>query len=172
MTQLKPDRVPLLGLAAFLLIVGLMGLGVMKAYSGGTSASPAADLGKQEEMGEKEKKGGGGEKYLFVWAGDQARTNPDFLAVVNLDDASADYGKIITTVPLQAPGATDNEPHHVGLSRDKKALACGGLLSVLKRQKEVFSFDGSNPVALQFISAVEPPPSASTVECYANHDGG
>jgi len=172
MTKLKPDRVPLLGLAAFLLIVGLMGLGVMKAYSGGTSASPAADLGKQEEMGEKEKKGGGGEKYLFVWAGDQARTNPDFLAVVNFDEASADYGKIITTAPLPAPGATDNEPHHVGLSRDKKVLACGGLLSVLKGQKEVFFFDVSNPVAPQFISSADPPQSAITDEFYALPDGG
>ena len=46
------------------------------------------------------------EKYLFVWAGDQARKSPDFLAVVNFDEKSADYGKVITTVPLTGPGAT------------------------------------------------------------------
>jgi hypothetical protein len=33
------------------------------------------------------------EKYLFVWAGDQARTAPDFLAVVDFDPASAGYGR-------------------------------------------------------------------------------
>src|SRR5205807_8072571 len=47
------------------------------------------------------------------------------------------YGKVITTVPLPGPGATGNEPHHVGLSRDGKVLACGGLLSVLRAQKEI-----------------------------------
>src|SRR5215469_2507691 len=34
------------------------------------------------------------EKYLFVWAGDQARTNPDFLAVINFDEHSNRYGKV------------------------------------------------------------------------------
>ena len=58
------------------------------------------------------------EKYLYVWTGDQARTNADFLAVVNFDENSPNYGKVITTVPLPAPGNTWNEPHHVGLSRD------------------------------------------------------
>ena len=79
-----------------------------------------------------------GEKHLFVWAGDQARTNPDFLAVINFDEHSHDYGRVITTVPLPGPGATGNEPHHVGLSADGRVLAAGGLLSVLKGQKEVF----------------------------------
>src|SRR5438128_6238400 len=58
------------------------------------------------------------EKYLFVWAGDQARKSPDFLAVVNFDEKSADYGKVIITGPLTGTGTTWNEPHHVGLSRD------------------------------------------------------
>jgi len=31
------------------------------------------------------------EKYLYVWAGDQARDNPDFLAVINFDETSKDY---------------------------------------------------------------------------------
>jgi hypothetical protein len=113
-----------------------------------------------------------GEKYLFVWAGDQARKNPDFLAVVNFDETSADYGKLITTVPLPAPGATWNEPHHVGLSNDGKVLACGGLLSVLKGQKEVFFFDVSNPTAPKFMSSADPPQSAITDEFYPLPEGG
>ncbi|MCA1604703.1 MAG: selenium-binding family protein, partial [Acidobacteria bacterium] len=63
------------------------------------------------------------EKYLYVWTGDQARKNADFLAVVNFDESSESYGTVITTVPLPAPGDTWNEPHHVGLSRDGKVLA-------------------------------------------------
>src|SRR5438067_745861 len=102
------------------------------------------------------------EKHLFVWAGDQARINPDFLAVIDFDEHSRDYGRLITTVPLPNPGATGNEPHHVGLSADGKVLAAGGLLSVLKGQKEVFFFDVANPKAPTFLSSADPPLSAVT----------
>src|SRR5215813_6371386 len=101
-------------------------------------------------------------KYLFICAGDQARTAPDFLAVINFDRESEDYGKVIATVPFAAPDATGNEPHHIGLSSDGKIVACGGLLSVLKGQKEVFFFDVSDPNAPKFLSAADPPLSAIT----------
>lgn len=112
------------------------------------------------------------EKYLYVWAGDQARKASDFLAVVNFDESSPNYGKVITTVPLPGPGNTWNEPHHVGLSNDGKVLACGGLLSVLKGQKEVFFFDVSTPTAPKFLSAADPPQSAITDEFYPLPRGG
>ena len=84
------------------------------------------------------------DKYLFVWAGDQARTAPDFLTVVDFDERSPHYGSVITTLALPGPGASGNEPHHVGLSRDGRVLACGGLLSVLKGQSEIFFFDATH----------------------------
>jgi selenium-binding protein 1 len=112
------------------------------------------------------------EKYLFVWAGDQARTAPDFLAVVDFDESSPHYGKVIKTVPLPGAGASGNEPHHVGLSNDGRVLACGGLLSVLKGQKEIFFFDVSNPLAPRFLSAEDPPLSSITDEFYPLPDGG
>src|SRR6266852_2886749 len=92
------------------------------------------------------------EKYLFVWAGDQSRSNPDFLAVVDFDERSPRYGAVIKTVPLPGAGATGNEPHHVGISEDGKVLAAGGLLSVLKGQAEIFFFDVSDPSAPRFLS--------------------
>jgi selenium-binding protein 1 len=110
--------------------------------------------------------------YLYVWAGDQARTAPDFLAVVNFDASSPDYGKIITTVPLPDPGATWNEPHHVGLSADGKTLACGGLLSVLKGQKEIFFFDLADPKAPTLVDAADPPLSGVADEFAALGGGG
>lgn len=113
-----------------------------------------------------------GEKHLLIWAGDQARKAPDFLAVVNFDESSKSYGKILSTVPLPAPGAANNEPHHVGLSSDGKVMACGGLLSVLSGQKEVFFFDVSNPAAPKFMAAADPPQSSITDEFYALQDGG
>ena len=112
------------------------------------------------------------EKYLYVWTGDQARKNADFVAVVNFDENSPNYGKVITTVPLPAPGNTWNEPHHVGLSSDGKVLAAGGLLSVLKGQKEIFFFDLSNPQSPKFISSADPPQSSITDEFYALNGGG
>jgi hypothetical protein len=112
------------------------------------------------------------EKYLYVWTGDQARRSADFLAVVNFDEESPNYGKVITTIPIPAPGSTWNEPHHVGLSRDGKVLAAGGLLSVLKGQKEIFFFDLSNQAAPRYISAADPPQSAITDEFYPLANGG
>jgi len=112
------------------------------------------------------------EKYLFVWAGDQARTNPDFLAVLDFNEHSPVYGNVITTLALPNPGAAGNEPHHVGLSEDGRVLAAGGLLSVLKAQKEVFFFDVSNPRAPRFLSSADPPLSAITDDFYALPGGG
>ena len=112
------------------------------------------------------------EKHLFVWAGDQARKSADFLAVVDFDEASRGYGKVVTTVALPGPGETGNEPHHVGLSSDGRVLGCGGLLSVLKGQKEVFFFDVSDPMRPAFMSAADPPQSAITDEFYPLAGGG
>jgi selenium-binding protein 1 len=114
----------------------------------------------------------GAEKYLFICAGDQARKAPDFLAVVDFNEASAHYGKVIATAPFAAPDATGNEPHHIGISADGKTVACGGLLSVLKGQKEVFFFDVSDPYAPMFLSAARPPLSSITDEFHTLPEGG
>ena len=112
------------------------------------------------------------ERYLYVWAGDQARTSPDRLAVVDFDPRSTSYGRIVATRPLPEPGATGNEPHHVGLSSDGRTLALGGLLSVLKGQPEIFFFDVSRPASPRYISSADPPQSAITDEFYAIPGGG
>lgn len=111
-------------------------------------------------------------KYLFICAGDQARTAPDFLAVINFDQESDDYGKVITTVPFAAPDATGNEPHHIGLSHDGNVVGCGGLLSVLKGQKEVFFFDVSDARHPKFKLAADPPLSSITDEFHSLPEGG
>src|SRR5678815_6101777 len=36
--------------------------------------------------------------YLFVWAGDRAKKDNDFLAVIDADPASKTYGRLLTTV--------------------------------------------------------------------------
>jgi selenium-binding protein 1 len=69
---------------------------------------------------------------------------------------------VIKTVPLTGAGATGNEPHHVGLSTDGKVLAAGGLLSLLKGQKEIFFFDVSDPEDARFTSSLDAPLSSIT----------
>ena len=65
-------------------------------------------------------------KYLFICAGDQARTAPDFLAVINFDEDSKDYGQghRLSAVPSTRRGS-GNEPHHIGLSENGRVVACG-----------------------------------------------
>src|SRR5262245_58082353 len=112
------------------------------------------------------------ERYLYVWAGDQARSAPDFLTVVDFNPLSRTYGTVLNTQPLPEPGATGNEPHHVGLSADGRTLALGGLLSILKGQPEIFFYDVSSAVSPRFISSSDPPQSSVTDEFYPLPGGG
>src|SRR5215467_164429 len=112
------------------------------------------------------------QRYLFICAGDQARTAPDFLAVIDFDEKSSSYGRVLAKAPVTGPNAMGNEFGHIGLSSDGKTVACGGLLSVLKGQDEVFFFDVSNPRAPKFRSSANPPLSAITDDFHALPSGG
>src|SRR4029453_1307952 len=113
-----------------------------------------------------------GENTLLVWASDKAHIEPDFVAVIDFDRDSRTYGKVLRTVPLSGASAFSNEPHHVGLSRDGRTLALGGLLSVLRGQDQVFFFDVSDPRNPNFIRSHNPPDSSITDEFAALNNGG
>jgi len=106
--------------------------------------------------------GGGKDKVLYIWAQDQAHLAPDFLAVINFDEDSADYGTVIKTVPLPPPGNIGNEPHHCHLNTSKTILGCGGLLSVLKGQNGIFFFDGQDPLNPRFLFSTKAVESSIT----------
>lgn len=112
------------------------------------------------------------ETTLYVWAGDPARIAPDFLAVIDFDRESCTYGQVLSTVSLPPPNNINNEPHHCGLSEDKNILACGGLLSVLRGQDEVFFFDVSDARHPVFIGSDDPPLSSITDEVVGLPGGG
>jgi hypothetical protein len=112
------------------------------------------------------------DKTLYVWAGDQARAAPDFLAVINFDEESRDYGKVLGTVPIPAPGNTGNEPHHCHLSADKNILVCGGLLSLLRGQNGIFFFDVSHPRKPKFLFSRSAPQSSITDDFMPLPGGG
>jgi hypothetical protein len=111
-------------------------------------------------------------KTLYVWAGDQARVAPDFLAVINFDEDSDDYGKVIGSVPVPSPGNVGNEPHHCHLSADKNILACGGLLSLLRGQNGIFFFDVSDARHPKFLFSTRAPQSSITDDFLALQGGG
>jgi selenium-binding protein 1 len=120
---------------------------------------------------EREKVGGPA-KTLYIWAGDQARRAPDFLAVINFDEDSSEYGKVVRTVPIPPPGNVGNEPHHCHLSADKNTLACGGLLSLLRGQNGIFFFDVSEPREPRFLFAASAPLSSITDDFFPLPKGG
>ncbi|HMK20908.1 MAG TPA: selenium-binding protein SBP56-related protein [Terriglobales bacterium] len=111
-------------------------------------------------------------KTLYVWAGDQARTAPDFLAVIDFDEESKSYGKVLSTVPIPAPGNAGNEPHHCHLSADKNILACGGLLSLLSGQNSIFFFDVSSARHPKFLFSTDAPQSGITDDFLPLDRGG
>jgi selenium-binding protein 1 len=121
------------------------------------------------------------EDTLFVWAGDAAHNAPDFFAVVDFDQASPTYGKVLSISPLPeslpsaiplSNGAIGNEPHHVGVSADGKTLAGGGLLSILRGQNQNFFWDITNPRAPKFLKANTLPATASIADEYVPKSGG
>ena len=96
----------------------------------------------------------------------------DFLAVIDFDEASPGYGQVINMVPLPAPGATFNEPHHMHLSVDGKILGCGGLLSVLSGQPGIFFFDMSDPRKPRFLFSTSDKFSSITDDFFPLPQGG
>lgn len=111
-------------------------------------------------------------KTLYVWAGDQARVAPDFLAVIDFDEESKTYGKVIRTVPVPPPGNVSNEAHHCHLSADKKVLGCGGLLSLLRGQNGIFFFDVSDARHPKFLFSASTSQSSITDDFLPLEDGG
>ena len=109
---------------------------------------------------------------LYVWASDQAGVAPDFLAVIDFDRKSANYGQVLRTVPVPPPGNTGNEPHHCHTSADQTILACGGLLSVLKGQNDIFFFDITDARYPKFLRSTRAPNSSITDDFLALPGGG
>ncbi len=111
-------------------------------------------------------------QYLYIWAGHVNHAVADFLAVIDFDEDSPGYGRIINTVPLPAPGGTFNEPHHMHLSTDGSILGCGGLLSVLSGQPGIFFFDMSNPRRPRFLFSTSDEFSSITDDFFPLPQGG
>jgi selenium-binding protein 1 len=116
--------------------------------------------------------GGRKDKVLYIWAQDQAHAAPDFLAIINFDEESSQYGKVIRTVPVPPPGNVGNEPHHCHLNSSKTILGCGGLLSVLKGQNGIFFFDVTDALNPRFVFSTKAVESSVTDDFLPIEGGG
>ena len=121
---------------------------------------------------DKDDRGAGAEKVLYIWAQDQAQVAPDFLAVIDFDEQSSKYGEVINVVPLPPPGNTGNEPHHCHLNSTKTILGCGGLLSLLKNQNGIFFFDVTDAKKPRFMFSAKAVESSMTDDFMPLENGG
>ena len=112
------------------------------------------------------------DKYMYVWASDQARVAPDFLAVIDFNEDSWNYGRVLRTVPIPPPGNVGNEAHHCHLNVDETILGCGGLLSLLKGQNSIFFFDVKNPNDPRFLFSTNASQSSITDDFLPLPNGG
>jgi selenium-binding protein 1 len=136
------------------------------------SPPPAAPLDRGDGQGESHGGHDAEATTLYVWASDQAHVAPDFLAVIDFDRRSSSYGQVLRTVPVPPPGNIGNEPHHCHTSIDQTILACGGLLSVLKGQNDIFFFDISNARYPKFLFSTRAPNSSITDDFLPLPGGG
>jgi hypothetical protein len=88
-------------------------------------------------------------EYLMVWTGDADRQQSDFLAVVDSDEGSKTFGKVVATAPV---GSVGNEPHHVpNESFPGGLLFANGFLS-----SRTFVFDIHDPLKPRLAHVDEP----------------
>ncbi len=52
-----------------------------------------------------------GSRYLYVWAADPDSGDSDFLAVIDVDSASARYGEVVATAPVGASAGAHHTEH-------------------------------------------------------------
>lgn len=88
-------------------------------------------------------------QYLYVWCGAEGRREPDRVLTLDFDPNSANYGRVLSQALAPTSG---NEPHHCGISSDAQRLVCGGFLSFMRNQADIFVFDVSNPAQPRFIA--------------------
>ncbi len=63
-------------------------------------------------------------QYLYLWTASADKTQPDFLAVLDVTENDAGYGRLVTTLPVPGLG---NGPHHTEheMPADRQLFANG-----------------------------------------------
>src|SRR4051812_16848769 len=89
------------------------------------------------------------ETVMYLWALPAVPgAGEDFLAVIDVNLASANYGRILKKIPV---GSKGNEAHHIGYSDDRTKLWAASLNS-----DRLFIFDvGTDPMNPKLIKVIE-----------------
>lgn len=81
--------------------------------------------------------------YIYVWAADQDKSESDFLAVVDANPHSDNYGQVLNTLPVNIVGTKPHHTEHV--MPDNHLLFANGF-----NAGKVFVFDLTDPVRPSF----------------------
>lgn len=84
--------------------------------------------------------------YLYVWAGDSAKAASDFLAVINSEPASPQYGTVVTMLPT---GEHGTRPHHT----EAEMPVNGHLLANGFGTGRTYLFDLTTPTSPKLLTA-------------------
>ncbi|MGH7563549.1 MAG: hypothetical protein ACREK5_03900, partial [Gemmatimonadota bacterium] len=86
-------------------------------------------------------------RHLYVWAGDVDRADSDFLTILDADPESPDYGRVITTLPVDRRGTW---PHHTEhrMPESRHLFANGFMAGV------TFRFDLTEPEAPRLLGSI------------------
>lgn len=102
---------------------------------------------------------------LFVWAGDADRSDPDFLAVIDADPGSPDYGRVVATLPVEERGTM---PHHTEHRMpESRTLFANGF-----RAGITFRFDLSDPSDPRILGSFRAMDSLTHPHSYERLPGG
>ncbi len=91
-------------------------------------------------------RGASSSSYLFLWAGDADHKASDFLAVIDANPTSADYGTIVASIPTGMAGA---HPHHT----EHEMPANGHLLANGFHAGRTWLFDLTQPLQPRILTS-------------------
>eukprot|EP01099_Mayorella_cantabrigiensis_P001391 TRINITY_DN1602_c0_g4_i1.p1 TRINITY_DN1602_c0_g4~~TRINITY_DN1602_c0_g4_i1.p1 ORF type:complete len:643 (+),score=143.45 TRINITY_DN1602_c0_g4_i1:74-2002(+) len=114
----------------------------------------------------------GSATHLYAWAGAADRTDPDYVAIIDVVPGSPTYKKVVGKAELPHDLAVNNEPHHMQFINNNTMLVAGGLFTQFTRPQSVFFWNVSNPVAPTFVKADIPQTSSAPDEFIAVPKGG
>ncbi|HJU85804.1 MAG TPA: hypothetical protein VJ788_00340 [Gemmatimonadota bacterium] len=116
--------------------------------AGPRAPGPEDDAGQGASANRGNDPAGSPAHRLVVWAGDVDRADSDFLAVLDADPGSPDYGGVIATVPVDRRGT---HPHHT----EHRMPPGGTLFANGFMSGTTYRFDLSDPDAPQLVGAFE-----------------
>jgi selenium-binding protein 1 len=113
-----------------------------------TAAFPAVELTAETCLSPYIKGLKAPEKVMYLWTLPAApNSGPDYLAVIDVNLASATYGKILKKIHV---GSSGNEAHHMGFTDDRTKIWAASLNS-----NRLFIFDVSDPMKPKLVKTIE-----------------